>query len=473
MSVESLRRRAIVSAIVLLLLVAPALTIAGIVEPFALNRLGRYLCFAIAALGIDLIWGYAGVLTLCHALFFCLGAYAVGMYLSLPAGGGDVRPEYNNIPQFFFFNNVDSLPGWWQPFESLPFAAIAALLIPALLAGAIAFCIFRNGVQGVYFSIITQALAWGAFLAFSRNELLLGGTNGLTNFSRALNSEINWIVGLYLSAAVLLIGALAGCLRLGRSRAGRILIAIRDNETRLRFMGYRPHVYKALAFALAAMLAAAGGMLYVPQNGIVTPNIMRVEDSIWMVIWVAVGGRGRFWGAVAGAILANFVYSTLTSDMPRAWPFIQAALFLTVLVFPEGLSQLWLTLEAEVAAGARIGRPVAAFVFVMLCLICDKAGWLPRALSMTDIAAVPVKYWLISGAAVVIGWSRYPGPLMPVLALGGLVIGEALGLFPDEIRLIKYVIVTALCGLYLFGDGAGSSRSLAAFWRTRPAGSSA
>jgi urea transport system permease protein len=468
-----LRTRAILSVLAFTLVAAPALTVAGVVEPFTLNRLGRYLCFAIAALGVDLIWGFAGVLTLCHALFFCLGAYAIAMHLSLPGGGGDVRPEYNNIPQFFFFNNVDVLPEWWTPFASLPFAVAAALVIPALLAGAVGFFIFRNRVRGVYFSIITQALAWGAFLAFSRNELLLGGTNGLTNFYRPLNSDVRWIVGLYLAAAVVLVAALELCRRLAASRFGRTLVAIRDDETKLRFMGYRPHVYKALAFALSALLAAIGGMLYVPQNGIITPNVMRVEDSIWMVIWVAVGGRGRLWGAVAGAILASFVYSMLTSDMPRAWPFIQAALFLTVLVFPEGLSQLWLKLESEVAAGARVARPVAAFIFVIIFLISDKVEWLPRALSLTDLAGIPAKYWVLVMASTTIGWSRYARSLMPVLALSGLVIGEALGLFPSEMRVTKYLIVALLCGHYALRESMGSSRLPAGFWRPRAAGSNA
>jgi urea transport system permease protein len=189
------RKKAILGLLVLAFLLIPALNMLGVVEPHILNRLGRYLCFAIAALGIDLIWGYAGVLSLCHALFFCMGGYAMAMHLSLPEAGGDVRPEYHNIPQFFFFNNVDSLPFWWRPFASLPFTLLATFVLPALVAGLVGFFIFRNRVRGVYFSIITQALAWGAFLAFSRNEMLLGGTNGLTNFFKPLNSDNKWILG--------------------------------------------------------------------------------------------------------------------------------------------------------------------------------------------------------------------------------------------------------------------------------------
>src|SRR5690606_11690508 len=310
--------------------------------------------------GIELIWGYAGVLTLCHALFFCLGGYAMAMHLSLPGGGGDVRPEYNNIPQFFFFSGVEALPAWWAPFASLPFALIAALLIPAIVSGLLGFFIFRNRVRGVYFSIITQALAWGAFLAFSRNEMLLGGTNGLTNFYKPLNSQNTWILSLYLLTAAVLALSFLVCRAMASSRFGRVLVGIRDNETRLSFLGYRPDLYKAFIFMAGAVLAGVAGMLYVPQNGIITPNVMRVEDSIWMVIWVAVGGRGRLWGAVIGALLANFTYSALTSDMPRAWPFIQGGLFLAALAFPTGMTELWRRLEREVQSGAHLVRALSA-----------------------------------------------------------------------------------------------------------------
>src|SRR4030095_9904458 len=181
-----------------------------------------------------------------------MGGYAMSMHLSLPEAGGDVRPEYHNIPQFFFFNNVDTLPAWWRPFASLPFAMLAAFVLPALVAGLVGFFIFRNRVRGVYFSIITQALAWGAFLAFSRNEMLLGGTNGLTNFYKPLNSQWNWILALYLLTVVVLTCAYLSCRYLVHSRLGRVLVAVRDNETRLYFLGYRPDLYKAFAFIGAA-----------------------------------------------------------------------------------------------------------------------------------------------------------------------------------------------------------------------------
>jgi branched-subunit amino acid ABC-type transport system permease component len=346
-------------------------------------------------------------------------------------------------------------------------------VLPTLLAAAVGFFIFRNRVRGVYFSIITQALAWGAFLAFSRNELLLGGTNGLTNFYKPLNSDPRWILGLYLITTVMLVSAFVTTRELVLSRFGRVLMAIRDNETRLLFMGYRPEIYKALAFAWAALLAGVAGLLYVPQNGIVTPNVMRVEDSIWMVIWVAVGGRGRLWGAVAGAILANFTYSMLTSDMPRAWPFIQAGLFLAVLVFPDGLSKLWIDLEAEVQAGERFGRRLIAFGFVLLFLILDKMNGLPLVLSLHEFMAIQAKYWILLAATMAWGWSRAAPASMPLLALSGLILSEALGFIPGEARILKYLVVAAMGLLYLSRQSGLTARFSAAPWRVRPASSNA
>lgn len=445
---RSFRRKASFGLLLILFAVAPALNLVGVLEPHNLNRLGRYLCFAIAALGVDLIWGYAGVLSLCHAMFFCLGGYAMAMHLSLPRAGGDVRPEYNNIPQFFFFNNVETLPAWWQPFASLPFALIAAVLVPAIVSGLVGFFIFRNRVRGVYFSIITQALAWGAFLAFSRNELLLGGTNGLTNFYKPLNSENTWILGLYLLTASVLVASFLGCRRLVRSRVGRVLVAIRDNETRLYFLGYRPDLYKAFAFVAAAVLAATGGLLYVPQNGIMTPNVMRVDDSVWMVIWVAVGGRGKLWGAVMGALLANFTYSALTSDMPRAWPFIQGGLFLGVLMFPGGVADLWTKLETEIRAGERVYRILIALVFIEAFLVIDKLGWLPAVLTTTGFAGIASKYWILIAAGTLLCLGRVAHAAIPMLGLSWFILSEAFGLMPSSFGVLKYVLVMATIVLY-------------------------
>lgn len=467
--VAALRLRAIVCLLAILLVVIPALSLTGVVEPHNLSKFGRYLCFAIAALGVDLIWGYAGVLSLCHALFFCLGGYAVAMHLSLPAGGGDVRPEYNNIPQFFFFNNIDTLPAWWSPFSSLPLALLAAFVLPAIVSGVVGFFIFRNRVRGVYFSIITQALGWGAFLAFSRNEMLLGGTNGLTNFFKPFNSELPWILGLYLLTVILLVAAFLACRYLVASQLGRVLIAIRDNETRLFFLGYRPDLFKTFTFVAAALLAALGGMLYVPQTGIITPSVMRVEESIWMVIWVAVGGRGRLWGAVTGALVANFTYSALTSDMPTAWPFIQAGLFLGTLAFPGGVSDLWNRLEAEVRRGASVLRPFSALLFAECFLIADKLGWIPIALSGSAFIGIRAKYWILILVSVALCWGRVAKAAIPVLGISWFVLTEALGLMPSSFGMLKYLLVLLSILYYALSGGALVRRISPVLKRFRPA----
>ncbi|HEX4997013.1 MAG TPA: urea ABC transporter permease subunit UrtC [Terriglobia bacterium] len=457
--ITKFRRRTILGLLVILFVVVPALSLIGqytgtpLMEAHDLNRLGRYLCYAIAALGIDLIWGYAGVLSLCHALFFCLGGYAMAMFLSLPSGGGDVRPEYHNIPQFFFFNNVDSLPVWWRPLGSFPIALFVGLAVPALLAGLIGFFIFRNRVRGVYFSIITQALAWGAFLAFSRNEMLLGGTNGLTNFYKPLTTRPNWILGLYLLTSVALVGVFWLCRRVVRSRFGRVLVAIRDNEPRLFFLGYRADLYKALAFVAAALVAAIGGMLYVPQTGIIAPHDMRVEVSIWMVIWVAVGGRGTLWGAIMGALVAMFTYSSLTSDLPQAWPFIQGGLFLTALAYPGGAGELWSRLEDERQRGFGMGRAVVALGFVELFLIADKLGWFARILPTAVVAGVHVRY-LIPFAVVVVlcAGKRAARAAVPLLALAWFIFSEAFGLMPGSFSYLKYLLVLLSIIVYAVGE---------------------
>jgi len=463
------RKKAILGLLILVFLVIPTLNQFGVIEPHVLNRVGRYLCFAIAALGIDLIWGYAGVLSLCHALFFCIGGYAMAMHLSLPEAGGDVRPEYHNIPQFFFFNNVDTLPFWWRPFASLPFAILAAFVLPALVAGLVGFFIFRNRVRGVYFSIITQALAWGAFLAFSRNEMLLGGTNGLTNFFKPLNSNNKWILGLYLLTATLLVGTFLLVRGVTRSRLGRVLVAVRDNETRLYFLGYRPDLYKAFAFIGAALLAALGGLLYAPQNGIITPNVMRVEDSIWMVIWVAVGGRGRLWGAVFGALMANFTYSALTSDMPRAWPFIQAGLFLGALAFPNGICDLWTKLEGEVRQGSRIFRPLLALAFVEVALIADKLHWIP-SFGGFAILGVQSKYWIVIAITIILCIGRVAHASIPMLGLAWFILTEAFGIMPSSFSVLKYVLVLASILVYAYLEGNVTSGLKSIIGRFRRSG---
>ena len=288
-----LRAVVVIAVLAFFFVGVPILDAAGLVPDYKVNILGKYLSFCDLALGIDLIWGYTGLLSLCQALFFCVGGYIMAMHLSVAQGGGDVRPEYNNIPQFMFFNNVKVLPLFWTPFTSMTVTLIAGFALPALFGGIFGFFILRSRVRGVYFSIVTQALAWAAFLLISRNEMLMGGTNGLTNFYKPMIQERKWILGLYLLTLVMLVLAYLLCRWIVRSRLGRVLVAIRDKETRLYFAGYKPYVFKVFAFAVAAMLGGVGGMLYSPQVGIITPQNMSVEESIFMVVWVALGGRGN------------------------------------------------------------------------------------------------------------------------------------------------------------------------------------
>jgi hypothetical protein len=300
--------------------------------------------------------------------------------------------------------------------------------------------------------------------------MLLGGTNGLTNFFKPLNSENHWILGLYLLSAAVLVGSFLLVRTVTRSRLGRVLVAIRDNETRLYFLGYRPDLYKAFAFIGAALLAALGGMLYVPQNGIITPNVMRVEDSIWMVIWVAVGGRGRLWGAIMGALMASFTYSALTSDMPKAWPFIQAGLFLGALAFPNGICDLWTKLEGEIRQGARISRMLLALCFIELALIADKLHWIP-SLGGTAIAGVQLKYWIMIAITIVLCLGRVAHASIPMLGLGWFILTEAFGLMPSSFSLLKYVLVLATILIYAYLEGnitSGLRNLIGKFRRSRP-----
>jgi urea transport system permease protein len=455
-ALRTFRKRAAMGVLVFLFAAVPLLSWFGLVDATQVNKLGRYLCFAIVALGIDLLWGYTGLLSLCQAFFFCLGGYAMAMHLSLPQGGGNVRPEYHNIPQFFFFNNVDVLPGWWAPFSSLPFALGAAVLVPALLATIFGFTIFRSRVKGVYFAIITQAVAWGAFLLFCRNEMLLGGTNGLTNFDPSLNRNLGWILFFYVLTGAALVTLFLVAKHIARSRLGRLLIAVRDKEMLLNFMAYRPQSIKLFAFVIASIFAAIGGILYVPQNGIITPNIMRVEDSIWMIVWVALGGRGRLWGAMAGALIVNYAYSITTSDMPSAWPFLEGGMFIAVvMLFPSGLVGLWDGFENDVASGARASNIVAAMIVGFLALIFAKSAlgsYIPHNLTLwvaaTLMLVLAVRGRSLSGAVLA--------------AISFFFTMEALGLVPNPLQvswlgvpLKYYILLVTLGGIALLSRLGG------------------
>jgi len=306
---------------------------------FRLNQFGKFLCFAILALGLDLTWGYCGVLSLGQGVFFGFGAYCMGMYLSLQIGSESVYGS--ELPDFMVWTQVKELPWFWVPFKNFGAGLLGAMLVPMLFAAIFGFLAFRSRIKGVYFAIITQALAFAAWLVFNRNETRLGGTNGLTDFKQILGfrlTDASTQRALYILTVVALIGAYLLCRWIVASRAGKVLIAIRDSESRVTFSGYTPWVYKLFVFVVAAGLAGLSGLLYVPQVGIITPAQIGVLPSLEVVIWVAVGGRGTLMGAVLGAVVVNYGRSVLTNYFPEAWPFILGGLFVVVVtMFPDGL----------------------------------------------------------------------------------------------------------------------------------------
>ncbi len=306
---------------------------------FSLNRFGKFLAFGILALGLDLIWGYTGILSLGQGVFFGLGAYCMGMHLMLTIGKESVYGT--DMPDFMVWNQVKELPLFWKPFYSFPVAVIGSILVPMAFALVFGFFAFRSRIKGVYFAIITQALALVAWLVFNRNDTNLGGTNGLTDFKQVIGyrlSEPSTQLVLYIITVLCLGASYLFCQWIIRSRAGRVLVAVRDSEKRVVFSGYTPANYKLFVFVVAAALAGLAGMLYAPQVGIITPAQIGVLPSLEMVIWVAVGGRASLAGAVLGAVSVNYGRSVLTNYFPELWPFILGGLFvLVVLLFPDGL----------------------------------------------------------------------------------------------------------------------------------------
>jgi len=311
------------------------------VSTYTVTLFGKYLCYALLALSVDIIWGYCGILSLGHGAFFALGGYAMGMYLMRQIGD---RGVYGNpiLPDFMVFLGWEELPWYWLGMDSFLFAALMVLLIPGLLAFVFGWLAFRSRVTGVYLSIMTQALTYALMLAFFRNEMGFGGNNGLTDFKEILGFDIQsdgTRVTLFVVTALLLAGAY--CLSRGilASRFGRIILSIRDAEPRTRFLGYQSENYKLWLFVYSAVLAGIAGALYVPQVGIINPGEFEPLNSIEIVIWVAVGGRGTLYGAVVGAVLVNYAKTRFTTLMPEGWIFLLGALFVLVtILFPQGLA---------------------------------------------------------------------------------------------------------------------------------------
>lgn len=330
---EQLARFAPALVIALLLLAAPF-----VLSDFRTNLLGKILAFAILALSLDLVWGYAGMLSLGHGVFFGLGAYSFAMYLKLEASAGD-------LPDFMFWSGLKELPLFWSPFQHAWFALSMVVIVPGVLAGAIGYLVFRSRITGVYFALITQALALIVSILFIGQQPYTGGTNGLTNLTSVFGHSIyapSTQQALYFITAGFLIAAYLLCLGIVSSPFGRLLVAIRDDENRVRFSGYDPALIKTAVYCVSAALAGVGGALFAPQVGIVSPTMMGIVPSIEIAVWVAVGGRGTLIGAVIGAVIVNYAKTLLSESFPDIWTYFLGALFIgAVLLFPRGIVGLF------------------------------------------------------------------------------------------------------------------------------------
>ena len=335
---------------------------AGLVPVYILPLAGKYLCFALLAVALDLVWGYAGILSLGHGAFFALGGYAMGMYLMRQIGD---RGVYANpdLPDFMVFLSYEKLPWFWQGFDMFWFAALMVLVVPGLLAFVFGYFAFRSRVTGVYLSIMTQALTYALLLAFFRNEMGFGGNNGLTDFRDllgfSLSADGTRMTLFALSALALGLGLVAGR-AITTSKFGKVLVGVRDAESRTRFLGYRVEHYKLFVFTVSAMLAGIAGALYVPQVGIINPGEFSPANSIEVVIWVALGGRGTLVGAALGALIVAAGKSWLTANFPEIWLFVLGATFVLVTIFlPRGVLGLIedLARRRKPAAPAAAGQP--------------------------------------------------------------------------------------------------------------------
>jgi len=325
------------------------------ISAFGITLIGKYLCYGMLALAVDLIWGYCGILSLGHAAFFALGGYAMGMYLMRQIGP---RGVYGNpiLPDFMVFLNYKSLPWFWYGFNHFPVALAMTILVPGLLALVFGWFAFRSRVTGVYFSIITQALTYALMLAFFRNDMGFGGNNGFTDFKDILGFDLHadstHVVLLVVTAAALAASYMA-CRAIVDSRAGRVIRAIRDAESRTRFLGYPVESYKLWLFVFSAVIAGIAGALYVPQIGIINPSEFSPINSIEAVIWVAVGGRGTLYGAIVGAILVNYAKTYLTGAFPEVWLYALGGLFVLVTLFlPRGIIGLFSGRSKDKSAAA-------------------------------------------------------------------------------------------------------------------------
>ncbi|MCP4970586.1 MAG: urea ABC transporter permease subunit UrtC [Arcobacter sp.] len=310
------------------------------ISTFTVTLLGKYLAFALLALALDLVWGYIGILSLGHGAFFALGGYAMGMYLMRQIGD---RGVYGNseLPDFMVFMNIKELPWFWYGFDNPIFTLVMMMLIPSILAFVFGYLAFRSRVTGVYLSIITQAMTYALMLAFFRNDMGFGGNNGLTDFKDILGFDLQAkgtrISLLIISFLSLFIGYIISRFIMN-SKLGRVCIAIRDGESRTRFIGYKVEQYKLFIFVVSASMAGVAGALYVPQVGIINPGLFSPLFSIELVIWVAIGGRGTLYGAIVGAFIVNYASTYFTSALPEVWLYALGGIFVLVTLFlPKGV----------------------------------------------------------------------------------------------------------------------------------------
>ncbi len=339
-----------------LIVVFPLLNAGGYVSNFTINLWGKYLCFALLAISVDLLWGYTGLLSLGQSLFFALGGYMLGMHLMLMIGDQGVYAQAgknpNLLPDFMVFLGHTFLPTFWRPFYSFGVSAFMVLFLPGLIAAIFGFLAFRSRIKGVYFSILTQALTYGAALLFFRNSLLMGGNNGFTDFKLLLGADLRTGAtqrSLFIATAVTLLVVYAGCRALSQTKFGLVQRAIRDGENRVLFSGYATAHFKLFIFVLSAAIASVGGALYVPQVGGINPSVMTPDKSLEAVVWVAVGGRGTLLGPILGAIVINALKSWATRAFPDLWLIILGGLFILVVLFlpgglvslPQRLAPLW------------------------------------------------------------------------------------------------------------------------------------
>ena len=310
------------------------------IPTYAMALMGKYLCYALLALALDLVWGYCGILSLGHGAFFALGGYAMGMYLMRQIGS---RGVYGNplLPDFMVFLNWKELPWFWHGMNYFPFAMLMVLVVPGLLAFVFGWFAFRSRVNGVYLSIITQAMTYALLLAFFRNDMGFGGNNGLTDYKEILGFNVQadgTRAVLFALSAIMLSLCLLFASAITRSKFGKVLVGVRDAESRVRFLGYRVENIKLFTFVVSAMMAGIAGALFVPQVGIINPGEFAPANSIEVVVWTAVGGRGTLIGPIIGAILVNVGKSYFTGDFPELWLFALGGLFIGVTLFmPKGI----------------------------------------------------------------------------------------------------------------------------------------